>query len=301
MTKVLTVTPNPAVDLSYALPHLVSFHKLRTGALMEDPGGGGINVARVLKALGTEAEALTMLGGPIGQLLAQLLNRSGVKWRAVNIAGETRLAINLHTTDELGEYRLVPEGPHITTAEWQSLIDLIDKEKGDWVVAGGSLPPGAGDDAYAKLAVHCHEQGQKFAVDTSGRALAALTGSKIDLLKLSENELVTLTGSRDGPAGAKALVANGTAVRVAVTLGGEGALLATPGGLFRTAAIPVEIKSTVGAGDAFLAGLIDALARGLDDKTALAWANAAGAAAVSHEGTAHVDKARVEELAGQQG
>ena len=296
MTRILTVTPNPAVDLSYALPHLVSFHKLRTGALVEDPGGGGINVARVLKALGAEVEALTMLGGPIGQLLARLLNQSKVKWRAVHIAGETRLAINLHTTEELGEYRLVPEGPQVTAAEWQALVDLIDAEAGDWVVASGSLPPGVPDDAYAALALHCHAQGRKIAVDSSGRALAALRNARVDLLKLSESELQSLTGRKDWAEAAQALVAGGMAERVAVTLGGDGAMLASAAGLFRAAVIPVEIQSTVGAGDAFLAGLIDALSRGMDDRAALDWANATGAAAVSHSGTAHVERAKVETL-----
>jgi 6-phosphofructokinase 2 len=297
MHKILTITPNPAVDLSYALPHLVSFHKMRTGPLVEDPGGGGINVARVLKSLGARVEAVTMLGGPIGQLLARLLNQSGVKWRAVHIAGETRLSINLHTTDEAGEYRLVPEGPQVTPHEWDALLDLIDAEAGDWLVASGSLPPGVPDDAYAGLAARAHAHGHRIGIDTSGRALMALRGQKIDVLKLSESELATLAGQTDIETAARLLIADGTAERVAVTLGERGALLASTAGICRAPAIAVEIKSTVGAGDSFLAGLIDALSRGLDDAAALRWANATAAAAVSQEGTAHVDKAHVEALA----
>jgi 6-phosphofructokinase 2 len=287
------------VDLSYQLPHLVSFHKLRIGALVEDPGGGGINVARVLKALGTKATALTLLGGPTGEMMAKLLDLSGVDWRCVRIAGDTRLSINLHTTGEPGEFRLVPDGPNVTAAEWGALLALVDQTDAAWVVASSSLPPGLPDDAYATLARRCHAAGRKIAIDTSDRALPSLRGRGIDLLKLSQSELRVLApGFASDELAARSLIADGTALRLAVTLGEQGAWLADSAGFSHVPAIPVEVKSTVGAGDAFLAGLVDALARGKTDQEALKWANATAAAAVAHEGTAHVTLEAVKALAG---
>jgi 6-phosphofructokinase 2 len=298
---IVTLTLNPAVDLSCVAAAVRPTHKIRTFEEEFDPGGGGINVARVVHILGGDALALILTGGVTGLLIEELLDEAGVAWRALPIRGRNRISLNVHDRESGLEYRFVPAGPRIDPNEWHAALKFLEDVAAEWVVASGSLPLGAPTDFYARAAAIATRRGQKFVLDTSGPALQAVRGLGMEVLKLSLRELESLVG-HDLPDDASqekevaGLIKSGTARKIAVSLGQHGALLATRDGTSHVPAMIVEQRGAVGAGDSFLAGLVLGLARGMPDLQALAFGNAAGAAAVATYGTARVQRADVETL-----
>lgn len=297
--RIVTLTLNPAIDLASTAPAVRPTHKIRTAGEEVDPGGGGINVARVVHALGGDALAVLAAGGATGRFLTELLEEAGVQYRVVPIAGRTRVSFTVRETVTGQEYRFVPEGPRLTEAEWRAALSALTEAEGGFVVASGSLPPGVPTDAYAEAARLAAARGRRFVLDTSGPALRAALGVGIELVKPSLHELETLVGHPlPDPAAqeaeALALVRAGAARMVAVSLGAEGAILATDAGVLRRPALPGPVQSAVGAGDAFLAAMVLALARGAAPEAALNWGIAAGAAAVAGIGTARLRREDVE-------
>ena len=299
--RIVTLTLNPAIDMASTAPAVRPTHKIRTFDEHVGPGGGGVNVARVVHALGGDTLALVLAGGVTGHFLAELLDDAGVPRRCLPIAGRTRVSTVVYDQTTGLEYRFVPQGPVIAATEWSSMLTALQEIEADWVVASGSLPPGVPEDFYARVAQLCAARGQRFVLDSSGAPLKAALGCGIRLVKPSLNELELLVGSAlpDAPAQdaqAMAMVRSGAADMIAVTLGAEGALLATAGGVYRRAALAGVVRSTVGAGDAFLAAMTLALARGKTPEHALAWGIAAAGVAVSGVGTARLTRAAVEAL-----
>jgi len=292
--RIVTLTLNPAVDAAFEADHVVPQHKIRTYNETHDPGGGGVNVARVLAELGADTCAVVLAGGVTGAFLVELLNKGGIPNRPVAIAGTTRISTNVkdHSTGE--EYRFVPEGPVISPAELDEAIAALDREASDWIVLSGSLPRGVGADIYARIAAHQSAKGRKVVLDSSGPALKAALGSGLALIKPSERELAALDGNNPPEIAAAHLVSQGAADHVAVSLGAGGGLVATAAGVVRRPAIPVTVKGAVGAGDSFVAAMTLALARGATPGEALNWGLAAGAAAVSQLGTAHPRRGDIE-------
>jgi 6-phosphofructokinase 2 len=197
------------------------------------------------------------------------------------------------------EYRFVPEGPTVSEDEWRAILTAVAETEGEWLIGSGSLPNGVPQDAYAQVARIAARRGQRFVLDTSGVALRAALGNGIELVKPSLGELEHLVGRElkdphEQEVEAMALVRSGAARMVAVTLGPDGAVLATEDGLVRMAALKVPVHTAVGAGDAFLAGMTLALARGDTPEEALAWGTAAGSAAIGSAGTARLHRADVE-------
>jgi 6-phosphofructokinase 2 len=245
--------------------------------------------------------AVTCCGGVSGHLLEELLAQGNVPCRAVQIADRTRICMTVQDVTAGQEYRFVPEGPLLTAAEWQAALAVAEDCAPDWLIASGSLPRGVPEDFYARVARTATARGQRVVVDTSGPALRAALGSGLALIKPSLGEFETLLGrplrdpdARD--AAALELVRSGAAERVAVTMGRDGALLATADGVWRQPALDVPVRGAVGAGDSFLAAMVLALARGEGPAEALAWGTAAGAAAVMNTGTAHPARGQIEAL-----
>jgi 6-phosphofructokinase 2 len=299
--QIVTLTLNPAADLSCKAQAVQPTHKIRTFDEQYDPGGGGINVARVVHKLGGDALALVLIGGVTGHLIEELLDECGVPWQALPIRGRNRICLNVHEQASGLEYRFVPAGPSIEEAEWRAVLETLKELQAEWIVASGSLPVGVPTDFYARAATIATQRGQKFALDTSGPALRAVSGLGIEVLKLSLGELEYLVGHALSDAASQEkevalLIKSGTARKVAVTLGPDGALLATEAGICRVPAMMVEQRGAVGAGDSFLAGFVLGLSRGLADQQALAFGNAAGAAAVTTYGTARIQREHVEAL-----
>lgn len=290
MSKIVTLTLNPALDVFTSTGRIVESHKLRCEAPRFDPGGGGINVARVARRLGANTLAVFPAGGATGEHLHALLQGEQVPCRRVAIAGETRESFSVSEASSGREFRFVLPGPTLSDAEVQACIAACAEEagEGDWLVASGSLPPGASPDVYARLA---RATGAQLAVDTSGGALVAALAQGVALVKPSLRELRELTGEALPSQGewltaCRELVTHGHARVVALSLGADGAMLVTGEVALRARALQVPVASSIGAGDSFLAGLLVALQGTQDLKEAFATAMAAGAAALLEPGTA---------------
>ena len=298
MKPILTLTLNPAIDIACATPQVVPQHKLRTHGERMDPGGGGVNVARVLHELGAPATAMILSGGVFGRHLEELIAAEGVACQPIPIAGNTRISMTVHDEAAGSEYRFVGEGPQVQPPEIAAALTQADA---DWLVISGSLPRGIATDMLARLVRVAHEAGRRVVLDTSGPALRAALGHGLALIKPSLREFEELVGYPLPTAAAQdeaalRLVREGAAERIAVSLSAEGALLATQSGVVRRPAIPVKAIGTVGAGDSFLAAMTLALARNEAPESALAWGLAAGAAAVMSTGTARPERATIEAL-----
>ncbi len=301
MRPILTLTLNPTIDIACATAEVVPQHKLRTHDERMDPGGGGVNVSRVLHELGAKTLAVVLAGGVFGRHLETLITAEGVACRAVAIAGETRIAMTVHDEKSGHEYRFVGEGPVIQPAEIDAVLAALEAQPADWLVISGSLPRGVTVDTLAHIVRRAHQTGRQVVLDTSGPALKAAIGHGLALIKPSLREFEELVGTPLPSAAAQdeaalRLVRKGAAERIAVSLSGDGAMLATRDGVVRCPAIPVKAVGTVGAGDSFLAALTLALVRGSTPSDALAWGLAAGAAAVMATGTARPSRAVIEAL-----
>jgi 6-phosphofructokinase 2 len=290
MTNILCLALNPAIDISSDAEVVRHTHKTRTHNQQQFPGGGGINVARVIATLGGTCELMFLSGGATGELLEAMLKPLPIAERTFRIHDPVRVAYAVHETSTNLEYRFVPEGPLVTEAELAPVFEAIAASDADYVVASGSLPRGAPDDTYVRLADIVTQKGARFVLDTSGPALAeALSRSKIFLVKPSLGEFESFLGRKlsheEVGAAAQAHVHTGAAQYIAVTLGGDGAVLASADRVIRLPAIDVPVNSATGAGDSFVAGMVWSLAEGSDIEQAFRFGQAAGAAAVMTAGT----------------
>ena len=289
--RIATLTLNPTIDTALEAEAMVHTDKIRTAGERLDPGGGGINVARVLVRFGAPVAAIFMAGGSTGRLLDRLLQREGVERICVPIAGETRVSVTVYERSTGHEYRLVPEGPVLSEPEWQECLRQIGETECDWFVASGSLPGGVPHDFYARVAEILRDHATRFVVDApAGQLAPALAGGGLFLVKPSRDELEQLSGAalteiESVVEAARRIVSDGSAQNVAVSLGGDGAVLVDGSGAFVMPAALVAARSAVGAGDSFLAAMTYAFASGADRSTALRLGVAAGAAATLSPGT----------------
>lgn len=290
-TGIATLTLNPAVDVSTAVDQVVAERKLRCDAPNPEPGGGGINVARVVRELGGDAVALWTRGGTAGTRLAALLDELGLDHRPLPIAGETREHLIVFERSSGRQFRFGMPGPELDEAELRACVAAIASldPAPSFLVLSGSLPDAVPDDLYARL-IRAAPDGCRTILDTSGAALAAGIAAGPFLVKPNRNELAALIGGpvdevADVQAAAHQLIdAHGVGV-VVVSLGAGGALACAADGDWRAVAPPVRVRSAVGAGDSMVAGMVVALERGEPLSAALRWGVAAGTAAVLTEGT----------------
>ncbi|MFN3635425.1 MAG: 1-phosphofructokinase family hexose kinase [Rhizobium rhizophilum] len=290
MTKILCLALNPAIDISSDAEVVRHTHKTRTHNQQQFPGGGGVNVARVIATLGGTCELMFLSGGATGELLEAMLKRLPIAARPFPIQDPVRVAYAVHETSTNLEYRFVPEGPLVTAGELAPVFAAITASDAEVVVASGSLPRGVPDDTYVQLAEIVASRGARLVLDTSGLPLSeALSRSQMYLVKPSLGEFEAflgrkLTHDEVGPA-AQDYVRTGAAHYIAVTLGGDGAVLAAADRIIRLPAIDVPVNSATGAGDSFVAGMVWALAEGWDVEEAFRFGQAAGAATVMTAGT----------------
>lgn len=304
--EILTLTVNPAVDVSTAVERVVDTHKLRCETATRHPGGGGINVARVIQRLdGASAHclALYLAGGVAGDLLEQLLAAERVDCRRLHIAGETRENFSVKERSTGREFRFVLPGAPVTAAEWANALDAFEAlmPAPRYLVLSGSLPPGVPAPAYAELAQRANARGTRVVLDTSGPPLALALEAGVYLVKPSLGELAELAGRPLADeaaqiAAALEIVAQRRAEIVALTLGEHGALLLSSQERIRVKALPVSVSSAIGAGDSFLAGLVVALRRGEKLAAAARLAQAAASATLLTTGTALCDAEEVRRL-----
>jgi 6-phosphofructokinase 2 len=303
VSDIVTITFNPAVDKFVSTARVEPTRKMRTSAPKRDPGGGGINVARVAFRLGGKVTAIYPASGAIGRLLTRLLEREGIDSIVTPSHAETRENFTAYEDDSGEQFRFVLPGSPLHRAEWEAVLHEIEniKTKPKFIVASGSVPPGVPTDFFAKVAAMAKKNGAKALVDTSGTALKAAIAEGVYLVKPNLNELSDLCGRALDTDAARItacrdMIKAGEAEAVALTLGADGALLVTREAVWRAQPMTIEAVSTVGAGDSFLGGMVAALAQGETLEEAFRVAVAAGFAAVMRPGTELCHKEDVERL-----
>jgi 6-phosphofructokinase 2 len=290
---ILTLTLNPALDMSTEVPEIIPGHKLRCSEPLLDPGGGGLNVSRAIRSLGGESLALVALGGLTGDRLAGLIRQAGVTFLSILGPGETRLSLSVHEEATGKQYRFMLPGPVWGAAERARVFTLLraTARPGGYSVISGSQPPGTPIDFASQLAESM--PGSKVVLDTSGKPLLEAVKNPIpglEVLRMDGEEAESLTGHplrdrKDTADFAQDLARQGVARKVVVARGADGNVLATVDHRLFSPAPRVRVRSTVGAGDSFVAALVLAMARGQTDEEALALGSAAAAAAVTTDAT----------------
>ncbi|MBI3678463.1 MAG: 1-phosphofructokinase family hexose kinase [Proteobacteria bacterium] len=298
---VVTLTMNPAVDASTTVDQVVPFHKLRCTPARRDAGGGGINVARVLKRLNQDASAIFTAGGALGLLLRQLVAREDVNGIAIDIAGDTREDFSAFEKDTGKQFRFVLPGPSVNESEQAACLSALQRAlpAAQFLVASGSLPPGVASDFYARVARAAKKAETKFILDTAGPALKDALKEGAYLIKPSLREFRQLVGGDVEETGAcvkaaRALIEKKGAEIVLLSLGERGAIAVSRDAAYRAEAPKVTAVSTVGAGDSFLGAAVASLVEGKSLQETLRHGVAAGTAALLSPGT---DLCRPEHIA----
>ncbi|MDY6996570.1 MAG: 1-phosphofructokinase family hexose kinase [Actinomycetota bacterium] len=302
---IVTLTMNPALDVTAEAGEVRSTDKVRCEAERYDAGGGGVNVARFAHALGASVAAVFTAGGLTGARLIDLVDEAGVPNTPVPIGGSTRESFTVNERCTGDQYRFVLPGPRLTGAEQTRCLDVLraTAAAAQFVVASGSLPPGVSADFYQRVADICGELGCRLILDTSGGGLNHVT-SGVYLIKPSVRELRECVGralrtEADQAAAARELIDRGVAEVVVVSLGPDGALLVTATGSERFGAVPVHVVSGVGAGDAMVAGITVGLGRGWPLAEAVRYGIAAASAKLLVPGTSCLERAHVERFFGE--
>lgn len=306
MPEIVTLTVNPAIDIATSAERLTDTHKMRCAPARIDPGGGGINVARVVHRLGGDCLAIYLAGGPVADRLGRLLSAEGLSFVALGIEGETRENFSVTELCSHREFRFVMPGPAVSQAEWQRCLGYIDalQPAPRYLVLSGSLPLGVADDFYARVIEMAKVRGSRVVLDASGPALRAALPHAPYLIKPSLNELRQLTGraletETDCMQTAQEIVRKGHAQVVALTLGAGGAMLVTQEDIVRSGAVATSFCSTIGAGDSFVGGMVWALNRNAGVQEAFRYGMAAAAAALSHAGTELGSAAEIKQCYGE--
>ncbi len=286
--KFLTVTPNPSLDWTLTIPSLQPGLIARASEESLHCGGKGINVSRILQRLGLPTAALFPCGGHSGDELIELIKKENITFHGSEIKGSTRRNTVITAGNSGDTMKINTTGPWMENDEWQALLDraveLCDEE--DWIVAGGSLPPGVDDRFYRWLAGRICEKGGFMALDTSGTPLeAALHGEglirprvvKMNLAELSDLWKAPLASLHDAwrqgyrfPEGPEFLISHGR----------EGAMVISCRGRWQGKSPAPYSHMSVGAGDSLLAGYLVKRSTGLPEGESLRFALACAAATV---------------------
>lgn len=284
---IVTLTVNPAIDKSTHLKGLVPEQKIRCEAPRYDAGGGGINVSKAISRLGGTSLALFTAGGFTGKLLEELINKEGISSKTIAVEAWTRenfIAVDDNTNSQ---YRFGFPGGKISSEEAQNILNLISNLDTQFLVVSGSLNEGLSDNFYQEIAKSAKA---KLIVDTSGEALKKVLKTGAFLIKPNVGELAKLVGREqlelnEINEAAKQIIADGGAEIVVVSLGPQGAALVTKDSYEYVPAPNVAKKSTVGAGDSMVGGMVWALSQNKSLKEVIRWGVACGSAATMNEGT----------------
>ena len=299
---IITLTVNPALDIYSTTEKLEPNEKLRCEKPIIDPGGGGINVSRVIKRLGGESTAVYTRGGHTGKLFSDLLKKEGVTEDAVIVKNDLRQNFAITETSTGHLYRFGFPGASLEISEYESLLQKIDTcEKGAFLVASGSLPPGAPADFYVRAAERANQCGLKFVLDTSGKSYNGVLEKGVYLLKPNKKELKDITGEEADTFGQQQklllkILKQYPVEIIVLSLGAEGALLATGDRVKHFPAPQVEHVSSIGAGDSMVAGMVYSLSLGESADKAILMGLACGSATIMSPGTELLQKNDVDIL-----
>lgn len=288
--EVVTITLNPALDDSFSVPRLVPWSKMRGSAPRFDPGGGGINVARVLHVLGVPTLAVFPMAGHIGRALTELLEFERLPFEGIEVPGETRLSHHVTEVDTGLEYRFVLPGTPLSPVDLDHCLEAVERvgRHAAYVVLSGSLPPGVSADIVPRIRCLSDAINARLVVDASGGALEQAHGAY--LIKPSVRELEDHLGRgldslEEQLAGARELLAATGAAVVLLSRGHLGVALVTPEDTQLLPAMGANLVSGVGAGDALVAGTIAGLVHGWEPSRATRLGLACSAAMIETAGT----------------
>lgn len=289
--KVITLTINPSIDKSTVVDHIVPDNKLRCASPIFQPGGGGINVSRAINKMGGTSLAVYLSGGATGHLLTQLLMDEGVKTRVIDQEDRTRE--NFIVVDASGEqYRFGMPGTEVTPSECEELENIIEGLDVDleYLVLSGSLQSSVPADIYGKIARKAKLKGVKVVLDTVESALESALAEGVFLIKPNIKELFDLAGYTEIVPGryveiARELIDAGKTEVVVVSMGPKGASIITKDEFHEVVPPATECRSTVGAGDSMVGGIVLALSENRSFKKALQMGVAMGTAATMNVGT----------------
>ena len=302
MKKIITLTFSPSIDKSTSVQFLIPEKKLRCASPKLEPGGGGINVARAIKKLGGHALAIFPSGGYTGVFFNHLLEKENIQSIIIETTHETRENIVVLDESTNNQYRFGMPSTALLENEWQQCLKAIEDIKNvEFIVASGSLPSGVPLNIYAQLAKIAKKSHAKFIVDTSGEALKHAADEGVYLLKPNLGELALLAGLEkiviaDVEVVAKKIIHQYKCAVIVVSLGKDGAILVTKNETHKVLPPKVVTKSTVGAGDSMVAGIVYSLYKGMDLKQTLQYGVACGTAATMNPGTELCRKEDVEKL-----
>ncbi|MBF4466078.1 1-phosphofructokinase family hexose kinase [Flavobacterium sp. LC2016-12] len=287
---IITLTVNPALDKSTHFKGLVAEQKIRCSEPRFDAGGGGINVSKAISRLGGKSLAVFTSGGPMGKMLEELVTKETIEFKAIPIQTWTRESFVAVDENTNSQYRFGFTGGEITADEEKAVLEALSKSKPKFLVASGSLNEGLSSDFYQKVAKIAKASNSKLIVDTSGEALKKVLETGAYLIKPNVGELAKLTGverleMEEVNEAAKKIIAHGGAEIVVVSLGPQGAVLVTKDDYEYVPAPNVAKKSTVGAGDSMVGGMVWALSQNKSLKEVIRWGVACGSAATMNEGT----------------
>ena len=301
MANILTITFNPCIDKSTSVPALAPEKKLRCASPVFEPGGGGINVARALKKLGKDATAVYPSGGYSGKFLNTLLTEENISAIVVETKRHTRENLIVLDNATNLQYRFGMPGPELNESEWRECMDVIEQNEAEFIIASGSLPPGVPEDIFAQISMAAKKKNKKLVLDTSGRALDLALKEGVYLAKPNIGELSKLAGKEELDAieiepVARELILKGACEIMVVSMGVAGAMLVAKDEVYKIAAPVVKRKSTVGAGDSMVAGIVLKIAEGKNLKEALQYGIACGTAATMNAGTQLCSRDDVDKL-----
>lgn len=290
--KIITLTVNPALDKSAKVDGLIPTQKLKCHSIQYHPGGGGINVSRLLKNLDTDTTCIATSGGDTGKYLIDLLEEQNIEQKTIPVAGWTRENLSVVDTQSELQYRFGMPGNELGETEIDAIKKLLDEivEPQDILVLSGSLAPNMPADFYAQLIKLLADKNLKVVIDTSGEALKEALEEKVYLIKPNQRELAQLAEKEfmytvEQETFAMELIKSEKAQYVVVSLGARGAFLACDDGVFYKSTPSVKVKSTIGAGDSMVAGLIYGILNEFPPEKILKWGVACGVATTMSEGT----------------
>lgn len=303
MKKIITLTVNPTIDKSTTVSGIKPNSKLRCAKPVYEAGGGGINVSRVLHKLGGNSLCMYMAGGATGKHLQDILVNLELPQHVIPIAGRVRENLSVTDTINNQQYRFGMPGPKISEREWKNTLGHLDSvlSAGDFLVASGSLCPGMPIDFYAQVSKIAQNKKVKVILDTSGDALLKGAQAGVYLLKPNLGELAKLCGVKtisflELESVAKTFLKNNPCEVLVVSIGAQGAIMITNEIVEYIAAPIVFQKSTIGAGDSMVAGMVYSLAKGKSLSEMAKYGVACGTAATMTPGTQLCEKKDADEL-----
>jgi 6-phosphofructokinase 2 len=302
MAKIITLTLNPAIDKTTYTAKVVPEKKLSCTHPIYHPGGGGINVSRALANLGAYSTPVYLAGGTSGNHFQQLLAKEQIASIIVPIEGNTRTNLTVVEVSTGLQFRFGMVSPPIKESEWQFCLQILEQQLDfDYIIASGSIPPEVPMDFFGRVAAIAKAKNARLIIDTSGEALQQAMKVGVFMIKPNLTELSALYGKETLPIdqvkeAAQSIIAAGACTAMAVSMGPDGALLIAKDDYIHIPSPVVTVKSTVGAGDSMVAGIVYGLSNNWNWQDIIGYGVACGSAATLNEGTQLCKKEDVERL-----